>query len=57
MNAGTIGEYIVVAGILVVAIAIGGLATGQSAPVDLEVVSWAGAAVAFAGAAVAMIGS
>ena len=52
-----IGEGLVLLGVLVVFASIIGLATGQSAPVDLEMVSWGGAAMAFVGIAVVFVGS
>lgn len=44
-------------GVLLVVGAIGGLVTGQSAPIDLEVISWIGAAVAVGGVAITVVGT
>ena len=49
MSTSAIGEGMVLLGVLVVFGSIIALATGQSAPVDLEMVSWGGAGLAFVG--------
>lgn len=57
MGPGTIGEVIAIVGILAVLVSIGGLATGEVAPVDLELVSWGGAGLTIAGMFLMLVGN
>ena len=57
VTVGNSGEILVILGVLLVVGAIGGMVTGLTAPVDLEVISWLGAAVALAGAAITVVGT
>ena len=57
MGIGQVGELIVIVGVIGVFGAIIAMATGQSAPVDLEFLSWIAAAVTFLGVVLAFLGN